>query len=135
MAEQFVTPIESHCVGPQKPFHAGHQIGARGLDHQMKVIAHQAPGVDLPVGLPTGLAEGLKKKLAVFGGAEDGFAMVATVHDVIDGTRILNSEFSRHDQQVRGKGALPSRALLTILRTDPLTQSLPGFELRKRPSS
>jgi hypothetical protein len=67
---------------------------------------------------------GLKKKLAVFGGAEDGFEMVATGDDVIDGTRILNSEFPRHDQQVRGKGALPSRALLTILRTDPVTVEL-----------
>src|SRR5438270_437167 len=29
----------------------------------------------------------------------DNAAPAATVHDVIDGTRILNSEFSRHDQQ------------------------------------
>ena len=58
------------------------------------------------------------------GGAENAFARVATVHDVIDGTRILNSEFSRHDRQARGKGVLPSRAVLTILRTDPLTTIL-----------
>ena len=40
-----------------------------------------------------------------------GFGMVATVHDVIDGTRLLNSE---------GEGSVAVRGLLTILRTDPL---------------
>ena len=48
-----------------------------------------------------------------------GFGMVATVHDVIDGTRLLNSE---------GEGSVAVKGLLTILRTDPLTSpAQPGL--------
>ena len=52
------------------------RVGARGLDHQVEVVTHQAPGVHLPVGLPASLAEGLQEQLAVFGGVKDWLAMV-----------------------------------------------------------
>ncbi len=105
MAKKFVAPVEAHRVGAQKPFHAGHQVGPGCLDHQVEVIAHQTPGMDLPVGLFTGLPERFQEQLTILVGAEDRLAVVAAIHDVIDGTRILDSEFSghvRHSRVARG---------------------------------
>ncbi len=42
---------------PEQPAHPGHEIRLRGLQHEVKVIAHQAPRMDLPVGLATRLAQ------------------------------------------------------------------------------
>jgi hypothetical protein len=62
----------------------------------VEVIAHQTPGVDLPIGFFAGLAEGFEEQLAVFGAAEDLLLMVAAIHDVVDGSGILDSDFSGH---------------------------------------
>ena len=52
--------------------------------------------MDLPVGLLAGLPKSLQKYLAVFVGVENRLAMVASIHDVINGPGILDSEFSSH---------------------------------------
>jgi len=73
----------------------------------MKVIAHQAPGVDLPVGLLTGLAKCLQKKLAVFRGAEDGFAMVATVQEYVPGYHLRADPQYDHPRDIwRGQARI-----------------------------
>ena len=96
MTDKSVPTVEAHGVGAQKPFHARHQVGAGRFEDQVKVVAHETPCVDLPVGFLASLPEGLQKQLAVFVGAEDRLAMVAAVHDVINGPRILDSELSSH---------------------------------------
>jgi len=62
----------------------------------MKMVRHKAPGVDTPAGLGAGFAESFEKDFAVLVILKDGFATVAAVHDVIDGTRILDAQFSGH---------------------------------------
>ena len=57
MAEKFVSPVEARSTGTQQPFHAIHQIGFWRFDHQMEMIAHEAPGMDLPVGFGARLTE------------------------------------------------------------------------------
>ena len=42
-------------------------------------------------GLLTGLGQGRQYPLAILDIGEDGFASIAPVHDVVNGTRILDS--------------------------------------------
>ena len=98
MAKELVPAIEPPRVGAQEPFHAGDQVGLGRLDHQMKMVGHQAPGLEVPAGLLTGLAQGLQEEFAVLIVLEDRLAPVAPIHDMVDRTRILNSQLSGHAQ-------------------------------------
>ena len=60
----------------------------------MKVIGHQAIGVDLPACFLASLAQGLEKSTTVVIILKDGLAAVAPIHDVVDGTGLLNSQFA-----------------------------------------
>jgi len=77
--------IEPSGVGSQQPLHALDQIGFGRFDHQMKMVGHQAPGVNLPVGFGAGFPQRFNKKFPVLYPAKDGFLVVAAVHEVIDG--------------------------------------------------
>jgi hypothetical protein len=96
MPEEFVSPIEPRRVSAQEPLHSGDQIGFRRLDHQVKVIVHQTPGMHLPVGFNAALAQGLHEASPVCVVLENGFAPVPAVHQVANRPRIMRSEFSRH---------------------------------------
>jgi hypothetical protein len=96
MAKELVPPVEPAGIGPQKPFHSQDQIGLRSFDHQMKMISHQTPGVDLPVRFCTGLAERLEEPLSIQIVVENGFAPIAAIHDVVDGAGILDAQLATH---------------------------------------
>ena len=98
VAKLLVPAVEATGVGPQQPFHADNQIRLRRLNHQVKVIGHQAEAMYLPAGLVTALTQRLQKPLPVLIILEDSLTAVATVHDVIDGTRIFHSQLARHCQ-------------------------------------
>ena len=57
MAEEFVAAVEPGGVGAEKPLHAGHKVRARGFRHEMKMIVHQAIGMNLPAGLLASFAQ------------------------------------------------------------------------------
>ena len=69
------------------------------------MIAHQAIGVDLSVGFSTGLTEGVQKADPVLVIDENVLALVAAVHHVVHGTRILDAELSSPEGESRGDGA------------------------------
>ncbi len=96
MAEELVSPVEPHGVGAQEPFHACDQVGLRGFDHQVEMVSHHTPGVDLPVGLGANFGKGFKETPPVQIVVENGFAAVAPVHQVVDGSRILDAQLSTH---------------------------------------
>ena len=98
MAKELVPTIEPPRVGSQEPFHAGDQVGLGRLDHQMKMIGHQAPGMDVPAGLLTGLVQGLQEEFAVPVVLEDGLAPVTAIHDVVYGAGILDAQLSGHGE-------------------------------------
>jgi hypothetical protein len=52
MATCFVADVVALGVNAQEPFHSGDEIGLRGLE--MKMVAQQGPGMDLPFGLGAG---------------------------------------------------------------------------------
>ena len=72
------------------------------------MVGHQAIGVHLPAGLLARKAEAVMVVL------ENVVAPIATIHQVIDGARILDSKFAR--QAVR----VPKSAKVSIVMTDPL---------------
>src|ERR1043166_166478 len=102
MAEELMAPIEAAGINSQQPCHARHQVGLGRLDDQMKMIAHQAPGVDAPTGSGTSLIQALQEKLAVCVRFEDCFATIAPAHNMVDGPRILNSQLSSHTPSQTG---------------------------------
>ena len=59
-----------------------------------------------PVSFLTRLVQALDIQLPVFDGAENGLAMIAPVHDVVNGTGILHTEVSSH-----GEGLAPPAGL------------------------
>jgi len=56
--------------------------------------------MDLPACFLTSLAQGFEKSGAVLVIHENGFPPVAPIHDVVNRTGILDSQFARHDQQI-----------------------------------
>src|SRR6266545_5137101 len=51
MAEQLVAAVEPARVSAQKPFHARNQVGMGRFEHQVKMIRHEAIGMNLPARL------------------------------------------------------------------------------------
>src|SRR5439155_809032 len=59
------THVEPSGVSAQKPFHARNQVRLGRFDHQVKMIGHEAIGMNLPSRLAARLAQGVDKPLAV----------------------------------------------------------------------
>ena len=96
VAEEFVATIEPRGVGAQEPAHPGHKIAAGRFDHEMKMILQETIGMHLPVRLGTSLGERGEKAFVIEVVAEDGLAMVATIHDVINRAGIFDAQLARH---------------------------------------
>ena len=63
---------------------------------QVEMVSHQTPGVDLPIGLGAGFGKGLKETPTAQIVVENGFAAVAPVHHVVDGSWILDTQLATH---------------------------------------
>ena len=61
MAAKTVTSVELLGVRAKKPLHPCAQVAARGFHHQMKMIAHQTIGMNLPTRAPTRPRQQLKE--------------------------------------------------------------------------
>lgn len=79
MTGQVVAPVELHRVTAEHPFHSRDKIWPRCLDYEMKMIAHETIGMDLPASPAAGLTEGLDEPRSVSIVAKDRFASVAPV--------------------------------------------------------
>jgi hypothetical protein len=64
------------------------------------MVAHQAPGMNLPFGLRTSLTERLEKQLAIFVTTEDRLPMVAAAHHVVNSPGVLDPKFSCDGNQL-----------------------------------
>jgi len=72
----------------------------------LEVVGQESKGVDLPRRLGASLTEAVKESLPVLLIGEDGLAALAAVHDVIDGTRIIQAQRASHADRVPGKAAI-----------------------------
>ena len=61
MTPKTVPAIELLSVGTQKPLHARAQVAARRFYYEMKMIAHQTVGVNLPTGPAASLSQKIKE--------------------------------------------------------------------------
>src|SRR5207249_10661642 len=74
----------------------GNQVRLGRFNHQVEMIWHEAIGMNLPARLAARLAQSLDKPLAVDVVAEDIFAPVPTIYDVVAGPWVLTPKFARH---------------------------------------
>jgi hypothetical protein len=98
MAAQFVSPVKTHRVCTQQPFHSLNQICSRGLYQQMKMIAHQTIGMHLPAGLLTRGTQGLEKTFSIQIVSKNLLTPIAPAHQMINSPLVLNSQLARHRQ-------------------------------------
>src|SRR5437016_3537468 len=120
MAEFLVSAVIAVSVGAQQPLHPVHQVGLRSFYHQMKVIPHEAIGMHLPTGLFAGFGKRLQEAAPVNVIQEDNLAPVATIHEVINRPRVLDSELASHDCQNGGALRLRQQSV-DRWRTDPFS--------------
>ena len=116
MAEQPVPAVEPARVGPQKPFHPRNQIGLGRLHHQVEVIVHQTKRMHVPVGFNATLTQRFQETLPILVILENRFPLVTAIHDMINRTRIFQSNLARH----RPNNYLHPPLLSTVW-TDPFT--------------
>src|ERR1017187_4002918 len=120
MTKELMPPVEARSIRAQKPLHASDQVGLGRFDHQMKVVQHQTISMNLPACFVARFAEGFQKTLPILIVLENRFSPVSPVHDVIDRSRILHSQFARHAPNALSRG-LSVKAISTIAGTAPFT--------------
>ncbi len=113
VTEELMPSVEPGGVGAQKPRHARDQVSLGRLDHQMKMISHQAEGVDLPIRFGAGLTQGFKKPFPIPVIVEDGFAPVPAIHHMVDCAFVFNTQMARHARGIQ------QTCKLSIVRSDP----------------
>ena len=96
VAKLLVLTVKAIGIDTQQPMHPLDQVAARRFSDKMKVVAHQAPGMDLPVGFLTGFTKGVQEQPPILVIQENGLAPVATIHRVINRPGVLNSELPCH---------------------------------------
>ena len=90
--------IETRELSAQKPLYACGQIGLGRLDDRMKMVSHQAVGLDLPTGLPAGLAQRFQKTPPVLVVQKDLILVIPTIHQVVEGSFIFQTLLAWHSK-------------------------------------
>jgi hypothetical protein len=93
-----VAAVETLGVRHVEALHPATEIGFRGLDEQVIVVAHQAIGVATPMVLFDLASEQVEKPHAVGVVGEDILPGIATRSHVIDGAGELKAELAGHDR-------------------------------------
>jgi hypothetical protein len=66
----------------------------------MKMVAHKAQRVDLPIGLGARLAQSFEEPFPIRVIPEDGFTPVPVIHDVVNRACVFNAQRSWHGRTV-----------------------------------
>ena len=66
----------------------------------MKVVAHEAISEDLPIGLHTGVVQCVEEHLVIHIVAEDRLAAIASVHDVVNRSRVFDAQLAGHGRDI-----------------------------------
>ena len=72
-------------VGAEAPFYADDEIGLGRFGHEMKMITHETPRMELPTGFLAGFTEAVEEPAAIRIVVEGGFTPVPTIHQVVNG--------------------------------------------------
>jgi hypothetical protein len=109
-------PVEALGIGAQQPFHSKRQIGLRSFDDQVKMVGHEAVGVNLPAGLLTSLSQSAKELGSILVVVKNVLPMIAAANDMIARTFILDAKWARHDRKL-----LSLEAAVSIVSSDPFS--------------
>src|ERR1043166_259999 len=96
-----MTPIEAHRIASQQPFHAGNEVRSWSLDDEMKMIAHQTVGMNLPASPRASVAEYFQKALSVHIVAKHCFPPVASIQEMIESAFVFDSDLAGHAVTLR----------------------------------
>ena len=96
MPEKFVAVVEPNGIGAQQPPHSFHQIRLRRFCHGMKMVSHQAIGMNLPASFRASFGQSFQEIVSVNVRQKDVFAMIPAAHQVVNGGWKLHSWLSRH---------------------------------------
>src|SRR2546423_7781475 len=113
-----MTNVKAFGVDAQKPLHSCDQIGLRRFDDQVKMVAHQTIRMHLPLGLFAGFSQGRQKAAAVEVVLENVFTTIATIHEMVDGSRIFNPQLARHGGRFASHRKSRQVSEVSIVRTD-----------------
>jgi hypothetical protein len=86
-----MSAVKPDGIAAQKPMHSIHEIPVGCLYNQVKMVAHQAVSVHLPVALLARFGQCLEKLLPIHIIEVYVVPPISTTHDVVNGTRIFNS--------------------------------------------
>jgi hypothetical protein len=79
-----------------QPLHTLTQVRFWGFNKKMVVIAQQDPGMDAPTRHRTRLTQRLEEKRSVRLVTKNGFAAIASGHDMVKGPGELDADAARH---------------------------------------
>jgi hypothetical protein len=86
----------------------------------MKVVGHETKAVNLPGGFVAGLIQSAQQQPAIIVVAENGFSVIATIHDVVNGARILKAYLSSHSRrQISENEYIGQLEKMALSLTDP----------------
>jgi hypothetical protein len=105
MAALLVPDIKAFGVNAQQPLHPDHQIGLGRFHDQMKMIAHQTVGVNLPPCLAAGLGQGNQEQPKVPRTAKDLLTAIPSIHHMINRSRKFTAHLAWHEAESDRKSA------------------------------
>ena len=83
MSAEAMTRVEADGVGAEEPFHGRNEIGLRCFEGEVKMVWHEAEGMQQPAGFGAGFIESVEKELAILVAAKDWLSAITAVHEVI----------------------------------------------------
>src|SRR5687768_18375338 len=98
--------VEANGVGAQKPAHAFDQVRFGRLGHEVKMVPHEAIGVHLPAGFLAGFGQRFEEIMTANVVEEDILAPIAAAHQVVNGTRKLDSKLAGHGPTFKTRAEL-----------------------------
>jgi hypothetical protein len=108
MAEDLVFAVEPRSVGSQQPLHSLDQVASRSFQNDMKMVAHQAQSMHLPIGFCAALTQGSQKKFGILFITKDRLEVIASIHHVVNRSRVLDTQLASHAGRVK-KGPAMSK--------------------------
>jgi len=124
-----VAAVEGLGVGAIQATHLTGEIGLRGLQQQVVVVAHQAVGGAAPALLLHLLSEPLEEVLTVARVEKDGLSSVATGRDVVERAGELETQGPSHARQYGRR----QTADQSSMADGPVLVARRRWNLKKRP--
>jgi len=92
MTWTFMVPVKKLGIDPIELSHTEGEIGIRCLNYKVVMVVHETVGMTEPVVLPDSGGEDCKELLPISIIHEDFPPCISTGGDMIDSTRVFNSE-------------------------------------------